>query len=156
MKELNQKVAYLQGLAAGMELADSKEGKLISEILLVIEEMSDHIEVLTEAQNDLEDYVESIDSDLSDLEDDVYDDEDDEDDDDDDTVEVTCPNCGEEVCFDVDILYSDDLIEVTCPECGEVVFINGDEEEEEELEIETDDEIEITPEEDKKAKKAKK
>ncbi len=156
MKELNQKIAYLQGLAAGMELADSKEGKLISEILLVMEDMVDHIEVLSEAQSDLEDYVESIDSDLSDLEDDVYEEDDDDDDfDDEDTVEVTCPNCGEEVCFDADILYSDDLIEVTCPECGEVVFINGDDDEDVEIETE-DDEIDITPEADKKTTKSKK
>ena len=42
-------------------------------------------------------------------------------------MEVTCPNCGEEVCFDSDILYDEDLIEVTCPACGAVVFVNGDE-----------------------------
>ena len=47
--------------------------------------------------------------------------------DEDDFVEVTCPNCGEEVCFDSDILYDEDLIEVTCPACGAVVFVNGDE-----------------------------
>ena len=123
MKGLKERVAYLEGLAEGMDLGKSKEGKLISEFLGVLEDMVDYIDAVAESQEDLESYVESMDSDLSDLEDDFYGEEEDED----DFVEVTCPNCGEEVCFDSDILYDEDLIEVTCPACGAVVFVNGDE-----------------------------
>ena len=80
MKGLKERVAYLEGLAEGMDLGKSKEGKLISEILGVLEDMVDYIDAVAESQEDLESYVESMDSDLSDLEDDFYGEEEDEDD----------------------------------------------------------------------------
>ena len=134
MKELLQKVAYLQGLADGLELEDSKEGRLIKEILTVLEVMSDCIGAIDDQVEDMEDYLESIDSDLADVEDEVFDIDDE--DEDDDMVDVECPNCHEQVCFDSSILYDDDLIEVTCPNCGAVVFVNDEEDEEEEDEEE--------------------
>ncbi len=137
MKDLQKKIAYLQGLSEGMEVGDSKEGKLLKEILEVLEDMADCMANVYEGQEDLENYLESLDSDLADLEDDFYEDDEFEDD---DYVEVTCPNCHEEVCFDSDILYDDDLIEVTCPECGAVVFVNGEEDEDDEDYAECDDE----------------
>ena len=73
---------------------------------------------------------------LADVEDEVFDVDDDEDD---DMVDVECPNCHEQVCFDASILYDDDLIEVTCPNCGAVVFVN-DEEDDEELEEDEEEE----------------
>ena len=136
MKELLQKVAYLQGLADGLELEDSKEGRLIKEILSVLDLMTDYIGAIDDQVEDTEDYLESIDSDLADVEDEVFDVDDDEDD---DMVDVECPNCHEQVCFDASILYDDDLIEVTCPNCGAVVFVN-DEEDDEELEEDEDEE----------------
>ena len=132
MKDLQKKVAYLQGLAEGMDLDHSKEGKLIGEILGVLESMSDYIAYLQQQQEDLEDYLESVDSDLSDLEDEVFGDEDDEDEDEDDDVDednlidVECPNCHETVCFDSAILYDDQPTEVTCPVCDAVVFSNDE------------------------------
>ena len=136
MKDLMQKVAYLQGLADGLNLGESKEGKVISEVLVLMEEMIDYMSFLKEEQEELEDYMESIDSDLADLEDDLFDDEDEYDDEEDDFVEIECPNCHEEVCFDSEILFDDDLIEVTCPVCDTVVFVNGDEEDLEDEEAE--------------------
>ena len=127
MKDLEQKVAYLQGLADGLGLEDSKEGRVISEMLGVLEDMAENISFLREEQDDLLEYVEGIDNDLSDLEDDFYEEDDDETDADEDLVEIECPNCHETVCFDSAILYEDDLIEVTCPVCDTVVFVNGDE-----------------------------
>lgn len=151
MRDLQQKVAYLQGLAKGMEIGESKEGKLLGEMLDVLESMAEYIEIIQDEQSDLESYLESLDSDLADLEDDFY-----EDDchcgDDDDFVEVTCPNCNEEVCFDSAILYDEDLIEVTCPECGAVVFVNG---EEDDLDF-SEEEIVVEPVEEKKAKAPRK
>ncbi|MDO4581165.1 MAG: AraC family transcriptional regulator [Bacillota bacterium] len=129
MKDLEQKVAYLQGLADGMELEESKEGKLISEMLEVLEDIAEYLSYMREDLTDIEDYMESIDSDLTDLEEDFYGDE--EGDEDDGYVEVECPNCHEMVCFDEAILYDEDLIEVTCPVCEAVVFVNGDEDDEE-------------------------
>ena len=123
MKDLQQKVAYLQGLSDGLELDDSREGKVIGEMLKVLEDVAEQLAFLQGQQEDLEDYLESIDSDLADLEDDVYGEEDDEDEDD-GMVDVECPVCQEQVCCDEAILYDEDVIEVTCPSCGAVVFTN--------------------------------
>ncbi|PKM81290.1 MAG: AraC family transcriptional regulator [Firmicutes bacterium HGW-Firmicutes-14] len=120
MKHLKEKVAYLQGLAQGLDIGDAtKEGKVLSEIINVLGEMAGQIEDIETAQNDLEDYVESIDEDLYDLEDDLLGDLDEE-----DLIEIECPNCREIVCFEADIVDDEDLIEVTCPNCDEVVYIN--------------------------------
>lgn len=124
MKDLKHQVAYLQGLAEGLGISDeSKEGKVITQIIDVLEEMALIITDLEMQQSEMEDYLEGIDDDLSDLEDDFYDDDDD-DDDDIDYVEVKCPSCHDIVCFDAEILEDDDLIEVTCPRCDEVVYVN--------------------------------
>ena len=138
MSELKEQVAYLQGLADGMEISeDSKEGKLLLAVLDLLGDMADEMEDLSDAQEDLEEYVDAMDSDLADLEEEVlgYDDEEEDggccccDDEDGEYVETTCPNCGEVVCFDADILDNeDDLIEVVCPVCDSVVFSNDGEE----------------------------
>lgn len=122
MKDLKQQVSYLQGLAEGMEISkESKEGKLISHIIEVLEGVALSIDDLRMQQDDMEEYMQSIDDDLNDLEEDFYEDEQE---DDTDYVEVKCPSCGDIVCFDSAILDDDDLIEVTCPKCNEVVYIN--------------------------------
>ncbi|MHB8169948.1 MAG: CD1247 N-terminal domain-containing protein [Thermincolia bacterium] len=130
MKELNEKVSYLQGLADGLEIdADSKQGKVINEIIGVLGEFANHIEHLRTAHHDLEDYVESIDEDLYDLEDELTDDEirmGEDDLDDVEYVDVECPRCQEVVCFEADVLDDEDTIEVTCPNCNEVVFVNDE------------------------------
>jgi len=121
MKDLKQQVAYLQGLTEGLGISDeTKEGKVIKQIIEVLEGMALSIDDLKMQQADMETYLESIDDDLNDLEEDFYDD----DEDDTDYVEVKCPGCNDIVCFDSDILEDDDLVEVTCPRCNEVVFIN--------------------------------
>ena len=125
MRELLKKVAYLQGLTDGMELEDSKEGKVINGILEVLEDMAEYLHSLTEQQNDLEDYLEPVDSDLGDVEEVVFEEEDYEDEDE-DYVDVECPTCHEVVCFDRSILYDEDPIEVVCPNCEGVVFSNDE------------------------------
>ncbi|WP_333870614.1 CD1247 N-terminal domain-containing protein [Desulforamulus putei] len=123
MESLKSKVAYLQGLADGMDLpVESKEGRLLNGIINVLQDFADHLEGLEEAQEQLEDYVETIDEDLYTLEEDLNECRGD----DDDYVEVDCPGCGETVMFHSDILEDDDIIEVTCPNCNEVVFVNDD------------------------------
>jgi len=120
MKNIKERIAYLQGLAQGLEIEDSKEGKVLSGIIDVLEEMAEQIDDIEVAQSDLEEYVESIDEDLYDLEGEFIG----NDIDDEDMVEVECPNCQEIVCFESDIVDDEDLIEVTCPNCDEVVYVN--------------------------------
>ena len=55
MKDLEQKVAYLQGLADGLNLEDSKEGRVISEMLDVMEEIVGCLTFLRDEQEDIED-----------------------------------------------------------------------------------------------------
>ncbi|MEF9992507.1 MAG: zinc ribbon domain-containing protein [Romboutsia sp.] len=130
MKYLYEEVAYLKGLAEGLEISkESKEGKIIHKIVETLESFADAIVELEEEQTDLIEYVESIDEDLSDVEDDIYEDEDSEDDDDDFSyIEMECPNCGDLVEIDEDLLY-DDEVDVVCPNCQAIILSSDDDEE---------------------------
>ena len=122
---ITENAAYLKGLFDGYEIdKNSKEGKIISEMLTLIADMADKIVALEADNKELHEYVEELDQDLGAVEEDLYFDEDDYDDlnDDEDYVgddteyyEVECPSCGEVVCFD-DSLDVDDIV---CPACGE-------------------------------------
>ncbi|HOQ09065.1 MAG TPA: AraC family transcriptional regulator [Syntrophomonadaceae bacterium] len=117
MRDITEKVSYLQGLSEGLNISEgSPQGKIISGILSVLEELSDAVVNLQWEMDEFREYVESIDDDLFDLEESIYDDE--------DLIEVECQHCGEELVFDADILEDDDVIEVICPNCNEVVYVN--------------------------------
>jgi ssDNA-binding Zn-finger/Zn-ribbon topoisomerase 1 len=128
VKDLHSKISYLQGLAEGLNLdTTSKEGRILSNILDILDDMAAGIKELQDAQLELEDYVESIDEDLNALEDDFYDEFDDEDsdyeNDDIEYMEVECPNCHDIVYFETDLLDNEDeIFEISCPNCDEVVF----------------------------------
>lgn len=84
MYELSKKVSYLKGLAEGLGLKEeSKEEKILSEIIDILDEMAEVVCDNEVAIEDLEDYIFEVDEDLSYLEDYVYgDDYEDYDDDD--------------------------------------------------------------------------
>ncbi|ACV63471.1 hypothetical protein Dtox_2692 [Desulfofarcimen acetoxidans DSM 771] len=128
MSDLRSRVAYLQGLSEGLDLdGASKEGKVLQGIIDVLEDIVDTMDVIEDSQEQMEEYMERIDEDLLSLEDDYYDDRSCTcEHDGAEYVEVDCPECGETVCFDSDILEDEDVIEVTCPSCDTVVFINDD------------------------------
>jgi len=123
---ITEKVAYLKGLAQGLEIdEDSKEGKMFSaiidvldEVALSISDLDDVTEGLCEEVDDIYEELDEIDEDLGALEDDFYGDEEDEDDDDieEDMYEVTCPSCGEKIYIDEGVL---DEGKIACPACGE-------------------------------------
>ena len=132
MKYLYEEVAYLKGLAEGLEIStESKEGKIIHKIVEVLEVFADAIVDLDEEQSELSEYVESIDEDLADIEDDIYDDGDcdelDENEDDLSFIEMECPNCGDLVEIDENLLY-DDEVDVVCPNCQAIILSSEDEE----------------------------
>jgi len=121
MTDLKAKVAYLQGLSNGLDLSpDSKEGKLFQGIIEVLDDFADSVGDLEEGQEQLEDYLDTIDEDLYQLEDELLEDSDR------DFIEVECPRCGETVYFDSHIPEDEDVVEVTCPNCDEVVFVNDE------------------------------
>ena len=129
---LNEKAAYIKGLADGLELdAKSKEGKIIAALLDLVTDMAQSVTDLEEDVEYLNDYIEEIDEDLGEVEEILVEDDCDCDCDDcdcdcddcdcdcdlddEDFFEIDCPSCGETVCFDETI----DPEDLVCPACGE-------------------------------------
>lgn len=112
---ISEKVAYLKGLAEGLNLdtEKSKEGKLISVMIGILEEVGLSIEDLEENALALGEEIDVLSDDLADVESVVYDDEDSEDEDE-DFFEVECPNCEEPLIIDDEALAAG---EIQCPNC---------------------------------------
>lgn len=130
MKYLYEEVAYLKGLAEGLEISnETKEGKIIHKIVETLESFADAIVELEEEQADLVEYVESIDEDLADIEDDIYEDSEEDEDDDNELsfIEMECPNCSDLVEIDEELLY-DDEIDIVCPNCQAIILSSEDDE----------------------------
>jgi phage FluMu protein Com len=117
LQDLRKRVAYLQGLMAGIDMGvNSREGKIFSEMVGVLHDVAENLVELKVNQEELDSFVESLEEDLKELEDHLHRDE--------DYIEVKCPECHDLVSFDADYLDDDDIIEVTCPNCDTVVFIS--------------------------------
>ena len=134
---IKEKVAYLEGLAEGMEVESVENGKLFAAIIEVLVEMADEIEELNENALDIGEELDAISDDLAEVEDflldeeydiddedfdfdfddDDYDDDDDEYDEeyiDDDDDGHSCAVCGNKD-FSEDISFT---IDINCPECN--------------------------------------
>jgi hypothetical protein len=122
---ISEKVAYLKGLAEGLNLdtEKSKEGKLISVMIGILEEIGLSIEDIEENAQALGEEIDVLSDDLADVEnavfnEDEYDDEDydedDEDEADDDWFEVECPTCERPLVIDEQAM-ADGF--VVCPNC---------------------------------------
>ena len=73
MDYLYEKIAYLKGLAEGVELdSDSKESKLFGALIDIIEEMADIIEDLDDEQVEINEYLELMDEDLTTVEEEIF------------------------------------------------------------------------------------
>ena len=106
MKDISGKVSYLQGLSEGLNIREgSPQGKIISGILSVLDEMADSIKDIEEDYEELKDYVETIDDDLMELEEEWLGE-------DGKFVQTKCSNCGEMLHFEADILDDDESIEI--------------------------------------------
>ncbi len=131
MMTVTEKVAYLKGLVEGLDFdKDEKETKVINAVLDVLED-------LALAVSDLDDEIvvvtvqlDAVDEDLADLEEIFYEEYDDCDcccDDDcdcccdDDLYEIECPNCGEMIYLDEEIILEGSI---DCPACGELLEFN--------------------------------
>ena len=135
MSKLTDRISYLKGMAAGMKLnMDKDSNKLMMEMLTVMGEMAEEMAAMTEAHNDLNEYVESIDDDLAELEETLFGedemdsededfaegDEEDEDEGEDDLIVYACPHCGHEIEFHAsDVDFDEDYL---CPECQKPIF----------------------------------
>lgn len=122
MMSVTEKVAYIKGLAEGMELdKNQKEVKLINALIDVIDELALSVADLEDELALISGQIDEIDEDLGELEEIVYDDFDGLGcdccgEDDDDMFEVKCPSCGEIIYVDESILEDGDI---DCPNCGE-------------------------------------
>ena len=109
---ISEKVAYIKGLAEGLNVDD----KVVNAIIDVLADLAKEVASLKEDAEYLDSYIEEIDEDLGALEEEFYgDDCDCGCCDDDDFIEVECPSCGDTICIDEDT----DFNCVECPACGE-------------------------------------
>ncbi|MDO4565314.1 MAG: hypothetical protein Q4C04_06855 [Clostridia bacterium] len=132
MSTISEKVAYLEGLMDGLNVKEDKHGKLFAAIAetlsCIAEELSDHEDTLAELSDEVDDLNCAVDVYDSIMFDDDDDDEEDSYDlwDEDEFTEIICPNCGETIHFDVDLL--DVSKDIACPNCGEVIVEREDDE----------------------------
>lgn len=105
---ISEKVAYLKGLAEGLNLdtEKSKEGKLISVMIGILEEVGLSLEDLEENVTALGEELDAVSDDLADVETVLYDDN---------FFEIQCPECGADIEVDEDVLAKG---VVRCPACG--------------------------------------
>jgi hypothetical protein len=69
MADLQARVAYIRGLLSGFNgNSDSKEACLLKEMVQVLDELSEELAAVKDAQEDLEEYVQALDEDLYALE----------------------------------------------------------------------------------------
>lgn len=123
---LTEKIAYIKGLAEGLNLDESKpEVKIINAIVDLLDDMAYSVADMEELYDELSAQVDEIDQDLADVESDVYDDEDcdccdccDDEDEEDPFYEVTCGACGQTLNVSEDVLLEG---EIECPNCGELL-----------------------------------
>lgn len=124
MSELTNRASYLKGLADGMKLdTDTNEGKLISELINLVCDMSDEIEGIDDEVAFVEERIDDVEDVIEVLGDELYGDCDC----DDDVYTIVCEKCGEEIDFtsdDLDDMANGDFI---CPNCGEVIELDFDE-----------------------------
>ena len=122
--EITEKVAYPKGLMEGMKIdTETNEGKILSAMVDILEDIGLELEDLWNAQGELEDGLDVVSDDLEDIEDIVYDEEsfddeyyEDDAEEDEDCYATTCPTCEETIYFDESVLEDGEVI---CPNCGE-------------------------------------
>ena len=146
MSELSKDVSYLKGLAEGKKLSEkSDEGQLIQKLIDVLADAADEIDALWARNDELEARISELDEEVyatemdidnlyDDFEDiiseDDFDDEDEDDelldlyDEDDDLFEITCPECGEDIVIDFDML--DEESNIVCPNCHSDIELEFD------------------------------
>lgn len=97
MEFLYERVAYLRGLADGLEIGqDTKEGKLLLAMLDVLEDMADAIAYMDESNDELDDSEEYV-------------------------YEYDCPNCGNSIEIDEGSMELEE--QIICPKCNEPIQI---------------------------------
>ena len=123
MMTVTEKVAYLKGLVEGLDFdKDEKETKVINAVLDVLEDLALAVSDLDDEMVVVTEQLDAVDEDLADLEEIFYEEYDDCDCCcDDDLYEIECPNCGEMIYVDEEIILEGSI---DCPACGELLEFN--------------------------------
>lgn len=119
MYDLKERISYLKGLADGLGVKDddTKESRVISGMLDLLDDITDSIVELDTSYSELDRYIESIDEDLELLEDIVFDEDTEEYD---EYMEFICPNCHQAIYIDDDELDNED--DLICPSCDYIIY----------------------------------
>ena len=121
---VTEKVAYIKGLADGLNLDGKKEEvKVIKAIIDLLDDLAMSVSDLEEGLDVVSEQVDAVDEDLAELESYVYDDCDcddccDDEDEENPFYEVTCGACGQKLNVSEDVLLEG---EIECPNCGELL-----------------------------------
>jgi len=110
---ISEKVAYLKGLAEGLDIGtDPKNGKIITGVLDVLEEMARAIRDMSEKGEKFTEkpaaepkavYKEKEEADSEYL---------------DGVFEMMCPHCQKQIFIQTDDILESDDMSIECPECG--------------------------------------
>ncbi|MFZ5987146.1 MAG: CD1247 N-terminal domain-containing protein, partial [Bacillota bacterium] len=121
------RVAYLKGLAEGMQINDStNEGKLLRAMIEVLDDIALAVDDMEEVQEQLGEQIDNMDEDLAEIERIIFDEEDDDDYDDEDFIaEIECPHCHETVELTEDML-DDEADSFECPSCQKDIAVEWD------------------------------
>ena len=122
---IGEKVAYLKGLAEGLEIGkDTKSGKIINGILDVLEELAFVTRNIGEEREKFDKIpkealkTENTEKEGADSEylDGVF--------------ELTCPHCKKQIFIQTDEILESDTMSIECPECGREIDIIDEAEDE--------------------------
>ena len=109
--DICEKIAYIKGLAEGLELSDdTKEGKILGAIIDLLGDITEEICDIEDGCDELMEHIDAVDEDLASLEEIIYEDDEDE-----------C-DCDCDDCCDCD----DEVYEIECPACNDVIYLDGD------------------------------
>lgn len=112
-----EKVAFVKGLVEGAELKlGENEKKVLDNVLEILGELAEDVSCLHDDVDELFQTTDDLSEALDYLGDVVFEDIDDEDYDDDPMYEVECANCHQIIHLDEEAICSGD---VSCPNCGE-------------------------------------
>lgn len=129
--KLTDKMAYLRGMIDGMELdlKTSKEGKVLAQLLDVMQDVTNYVEDLQAQVDELTEVCDLLDRDLEDVEEFIYADDtaeentvysmhDDMPELEEEVYETTCPSCGMTLELTEANLEEGEMV---CPICGEML-----------------------------------
>lgn len=125
MKDIVEKLGVVKGAVDLLGADPAKpETKVLNNIVALLDELTKAVLALDEDLDVISEQVDAVDEDLESLEEFVYEDldpfdyDDEDEDDEDDYYDVECPNCGEVISVDREILEEGSL---NCPKCNELL-----------------------------------